>query len=141
MSSVEFIESGASEDKVESFIANVSTDDVPPEKAVELVCQLHDISKTESIPLDQVPRYIEGKLQEKLRVDEGIKEAEATLQSKNLNIQAINEHLALNDRESFVEEVRSYVVDKKDRKKEQKFNPKVKKILKPILKKPINDEE
>jgi hypothetical protein len=48
-----------------------------------------------------VPRYIEGKLQEKLRVDEGIKEAEATLQSKNVNIQDINEHLALNGRLCF----------------------------------------
>jgi hypothetical protein len=96
-----FIKSGASEEKVESFITNVSSNDVPPEKAVELVNQLHDISKTESIPLDQVPGYIEGKLQEKLRVDEGIKEAEATLQSKNVNIQDINEHLALNGRLCF----------------------------------------
>jgi uncharacterized protein (UPF0335 family) len=91
-----FIKSGASEEKVESFITNVSTADVPPDKIIELVNQLHDISKSESIPLDQLPSYIERKLEEKQKIDERIKEADAILQSKNVNIQAINEHLELN---------------------------------------------
>jgi uncharacterized protein (UPF0335 family) len=93
-----FIKSGASEEKVESFITNVSSNDVPPERIIELVNQLHEISKSESIPLDQLPRYIERKLEEKKKIDVEIKEADATLQSKNLNIQAINEHLALNEK-------------------------------------------
>jgi hypothetical protein len=58
-----FIKFGASEEKVESFITNVSTGDVPPNEIIELVNQLHQISKTESIPLDQVPGYIERKLE------------------------------------------------------------------------------
>jgi hypothetical protein len=49
-----FIKSGAAEDRIESFIANVGTGDVSPERVIELVNQLHDISKSESIPLDQV---------------------------------------------------------------------------------------
>jgi hypothetical protein len=93
-----FIKSGASEEKVESFITNVSSIDVPPERIIELVYQLHEISKKESIPLDQVPRHIERKLEEKQKIDEEIKEADAMLQSKNVNIQAINEHLQLNDK-------------------------------------------
>jgi hypothetical protein len=93
-----FIKSGASEEKVESFITNISAGYVPPERMIELVNQLHEISKKESIPFDQVPAYIEGKLQEKLRIDEAIKESDAILQSKNVNIQAINEHLALNEK-------------------------------------------
>src|SRR3982751_1500257 len=36
--------SGASEDKIESFVANVSSGDVSPEKAVEYVNQLFDVS-------------------------------------------------------------------------------------------------
>jgi hypothetical protein len=89
---------GESEEKVESFITNVSSNDVPPERIIELVNQLHDISKSESIPLDQIPEYIERKLEEKQKIDAEIKEADETLQSKNVNIQAINEHLALNEK-------------------------------------------
>jgi hypothetical protein len=92
-----FDKSGASEEKVESFITNISTDDVPPDKIIEIVCQLHEISKSESIPLDQVPEYIKQKLEVKQKIDEEIKEADSILQSKNVSIQAINEHLALNE--------------------------------------------
>lgn len=57
-----FIKSGAAEDKVESFITKVSSSDVPPEKMIELVYQLHEISESESIPLDQVSGYIKEQL-------------------------------------------------------------------------------
>jgi hypothetical protein len=93
-----FIKSGASEEKVESFITNVSSNDVPPGKVIELVNQLHEISKTESIPLDKIPSFIERKLEEKQKIDGEIKEADAILQSKNVNIEAINEHIQLNER-------------------------------------------
>jgi len=93
-----FDKSGAAEDQIESFIVNLGSSRLPPDKVIELVNQLHDISKSESIPLDQVPGYIEGKLQEKQKIDDEIKEAERNLQTKNVNIQAINEHLALNEK-------------------------------------------
>ena len=54
--------SGAAEDKLESFIANVSSGDVSPEKVIALVNQLYDVSKKESIPLDQVTDYIKEKI-------------------------------------------------------------------------------
>jgi hypothetical protein len=60
-----FIKSGASEDQIESFIANVSSGDVSPEKIVEYVNQLFAVSREQSIPLDQVPNYIEKKLEDK----------------------------------------------------------------------------
>jgi hypothetical protein len=88
---------GASEEKVESFITNVSSNDVPPEKVIELVNQLHDISKEESISLGQIPDNIKQKLEEKRKIDEEIKEADAILQSKNVSIDAINEHIKLNE--------------------------------------------
>ena len=93
-----FKESGTSEEKVELFITNVSSADISPERIIELVYQLHEISKTESIPLDQVPGYIKEKLEEKQKLDEQIKEADARLQTKNVKIQAINEHLQLNEK-------------------------------------------
>jgi hypothetical protein len=90
-----FIKSGAAENKIESFITKVSATDLP-EKVIELVYQLYEISNNESIPLDQVQNYIEKKLEEKKKIDEQIKEADAILQSKNVSIEAINEHLQLN---------------------------------------------
>ncbi len=95
------IKSGASEEKVESFITNVSTGDVPPKRIIELVNQLHTISKSESIPLDKVPGYIDLKLEEKKKID-------VILQSKNVTIEAINEHLQLKD------ELKKYKLSTKD---------------------------
>jgi hypothetical protein len=53
--------SGAAENKVESFITKVTSDDVSPEKVIELVNQLYDICNQRSIPLHEVPSYIEKK--------------------------------------------------------------------------------
>jgi len=103
-----FRNSGAAENKIESFIKKVSSADVSPEKVIELVYQLYEISNTESIPLDQVPNYIEKKLEEKKKIDEQIKEADAILQSKNVSIEAINEHLQLN------EELKKYRLSTRD---------------------------
>jgi hypothetical protein len=74
--------SGAAEEDIESFIANVSGSNPPPEKVVELVNQLFNISNIESIPLDQVSGYIKEKLAEKQKIDEAIKEADTILQSR-----------------------------------------------------------
>ncbi len=40
-----FIKSGAAEDKIESFIVKVSSNDISPERVIELVYQLHEISR------------------------------------------------------------------------------------------------
>jgi hypothetical protein len=80
---------------VESFITKVSSNDISPENVIELVYQLYEISKSESIPLDQIPHYIKEKLQEKQKIDEATKEAYAILQNKNMSIEAINEHIQL----------------------------------------------
>jgi hypothetical protein len=79
-----------------------------PEKVIELVNQLFNISKSESIPLDQVSSYIKEKLEEKQRIDEAIKEADAILQNKNVSIEVINEHIQLN------EELKKYRLSTKD---------------------------
>jgi uncharacterized protein (UPF0335 family) len=90
--------SGAAEEDIESFITNINSGDVSPEKVVEYVNQLFAVSSEQSIPLDQAPNYIEKKLEEKKKIDDQIKEADATLQSKNVSIEAINEHLKLNEK-------------------------------------------
>ena len=68
-----FLKSGAAEDKIESFISNINSGDASPDPVIELVNQLFDISKAESIPLDQVSGYINKKLEENKKIDEQIK--------------------------------------------------------------------
>ncbi len=93
-----FIKSGAAENKVESFITKVSSGDLSPEKVIELIYQLHEVSRKESIPLDQVPNYIKEKLEQKQKIDDDIRQADAVLQSKNVNIETINEHIRLHEK-------------------------------------------
>jgi hypothetical protein len=52
---------GASEEKLESFIDNINSCNLPPEKAVEYVNQLFAVSREQSIPPDQVSSYIQQK--------------------------------------------------------------------------------
>ena len=94
--------SGANEDQIESFIINCTISSagvevLPPEKIIDLVNQLFNISKSESIALEQFPGYIKQKLEDKEKLDEQIKEAEAILQSKNVPIETIDEHIPLNE--------------------------------------------
>jgi hypothetical protein len=121
------VKSGAAEEDIESFITNVSTNDVSPEKVVELLNQLFNISSTESIPLEQVTGYIEKKLEEKQKIEEDIKAAYTVLQSKNMSIETINEHVKLNEKLneynlSFqdIDKLLNVLVNAKD----NEFNPK-----------------
>ncbi len=84
---------GADSDQIESFIANCmnGADSLPREKIIDLTIQLFDIAKSESIPPVEVPFYIKQKLEEKQRLEEQIQEAGALLQSKNVDIETINQ--------------------------------------------------
>jgi hypothetical protein len=66
--------SGANEDQIESFIINcisgIGVEALSPEKVVDLVDQLFNISKSETIPLEQIPDYIKQKLEDKQKLDE-----------------------------------------------------------------------
>ena len=58
--------SGNNEDQIESFITNISSTELPLEKVIELVNHLYEISKSESLPPEEVRAYIEKKLEDKL---------------------------------------------------------------------------
>src|SRR5919202_2637973 len=103
-----FLKSGAAEDKIESFIAKVSSGDVSPENVIELVYQLQELSHKESIPLDQIPDYIKQKLEEKQKIDEEIKQAHTILQNKHVSVATINEHIQLK------KELKKYGLSTKD---------------------------
>jgi hypothetical protein len=121
-----FRSSGAKENEVESFIINVNSGYIPPGKAIELINQIYEISKSESVPPDQLPNYVRQKLEEKQKIDEHIKEADAVLQRKNVSIETINEYIQLK------EELKKYRLSTKDIRrlldllqaaKEYKYNP------------------
>jgi hypothetical protein len=84
---------GADVDQIESFIVNCvnRANSLPPEKIIDLTNQLFDIAKSESIPPAEVPDYTKQKLEEKQRLEEQIQEAGALLQSKNVDIETINQ--------------------------------------------------
>jgi hypothetical protein len=69
--------------------------DISPENIVQYVNQLYNVSKEESIPLHEVPSYIKQKLEEEQKINEEIIQADTTLRSKNVSIEAINEHIPL----------------------------------------------
>jgi hypothetical protein len=89
--------SGAKENEVESFITNINSGYIPPGKAIELINQVYEISKSESVPPDQLSNYVRGKLEEKQKIDEQIKEADIILQSKNVAVESINDYIKLNE--------------------------------------------
>jgi hypothetical protein len=86
---------GVSEDQMESFLSNISSTELPPEKIIEIVNQIYEISNAQSVTLDKLPNYIKQKLVEKQGIDEQIQQADAILQTKNVAIENINEFLKL----------------------------------------------
>ena len=56
--------SGAAEKDVESFITNIITGYIPPGKAIELINQIYEITKSESVP---PPRLITKLCQREIR--------------------------------------------------------------------------
>jgi hypothetical protein len=63
-----FRNSRAKENEVESFIINVNSGYIPPGKAIELLDQIYELSKSESVPPGQLPNYVRQKLEEKQRL-------------------------------------------------------------------------
>jgi hypothetical protein len=84
---------GVNEVDIESFIVNCmnGANSLPPEKIIDLTNQLFGITKSESIPPAEVPVFTKQKLEEKNRLEEQIQEADGVLQSKNVDIETINE--------------------------------------------------
>jgi hypothetical protein len=91
-----FRNSGAAEKDVGSFITNINTGYITPGKAIETINQIYEISRNESVFPNQLPDYIKQKL-EKQKIDEAIQEADTILQSKNVSIEAIDEHIKLSE--------------------------------------------
>ncbi len=89
--------SGAKENEIESFIANINSGYIPPGKAIELINQIYAVFKSESVPPDQLPNYVKQKLEQKKEIEGEIQHANDVLQSKNVSVEAIDGYLKLSD--------------------------------------------
>jgi hypothetical protein len=85
---------GANQDQIESFIANLPNS---PEagKLIEVANQIAHLSRSESIPLDELAGYVKQKQEEKQTLEEEIKQERAILEGTNINIQINNEYKQL----------------------------------------------
>src|ERR1051325_10167928 len=90
-----FQRSGAQENEVESFITNINSGYITPYKAIELINQIYEITKSQPVRPDQLPDYIKQKLEAKQKIDEEILQAGALLQTKNVKVKAINDYIEL----------------------------------------------
>ena len=82
---------GTTDDQIESFVANLANSP-EPEKLIKVANQVAELSKSESIPLEDLENHVKQKEEEKQRLEEGIKQTRAILESTNVDVQTINDY-------------------------------------------------
>ena len=87
---------GANQDQIESFIANLA-ESPEPEKMIDVANQVAQLSRSESIPLEDLENHVKQKEGEKQRLEEEIKHSRAILESTNVDVQTISEYKQLKD--------------------------------------------
>ena len=87
---------GANLEQIESFIANIANSQ-DPQKLIDTASQIAQLSTSESIPLDRMADYIKQQKEEKQRLQEKIQESETVLQSKNADMQVLNNYKKLEE--------------------------------------------
>jgi hypothetical protein len=87
---------GANQDEIESIITNLAN--FPkPEKLIEVANQIAQLSRSESIPLEDIENHVKQKEEEKQRLEQEIKHKRVILESTNVDVQTINEYKQLKD--------------------------------------------
>ncbi|MGB7955050.1 MAG: hypothetical protein WCF23_13815 [Candidatus Nitrosopolaris sp.] len=87
---------GANQDKIESLITNLAHF-AKPEKLIDVANQLAQLSRSESIPPQDLEHHIMQKEQEKRRLEQEIEHKRVILESTNEDVQTINEYKQLKD--------------------------------------------
>jgi hypothetical protein len=87
---------GANQDQIESFIANLANSP-EPEKLIDVANQVAELSKSESIPLQDLENHVKQKEEEKQRLEEEIEHSRAILESTNVDVQTISEYTHLKE--------------------------------------------
>jgi len=79
---------GANQDQIESFIANLANS-TEPEKLIEVANQVMQLSRSESIPLEELESHVKQKDAEKQILEQEIKQRREILESTDVEIQTI----------------------------------------------------
>jgi 5'-3' exonuclease len=82
---------GADQEEIECFIANLANSS-EPEKLIDVANQVAQLSRSESIPLEDIENHVKHKEEEKQRLDEEIEHKRAILESANVEVQTIDEY-------------------------------------------------
>ena len=85
---------GANQDQIELFIANLANSS-EPEKLIDVANQVAQLSRSESIPLEELEGHIKQKEEEKQRLEDEIKQTRAILESTHVDVQTINDYRQL----------------------------------------------
>ena len=86
----------ANQDQIEVFISNIANSP-EPEKLIDAANQIAQISRSESISLEELENRVKQREKEKQRLEEEIKERRAILESTNIDIQILNEYKKLRE--------------------------------------------
>ncbi len=87
---------GANQDRMESLMTNLSHF-AKPEKVMDIANQVAQLSRSESIPLQDLEHHVRQKEQEKQRLEQEIEHKRVILKSTNEDVQTINEYKQLKD--------------------------------------------
>ena len=87
---------GANQDQIESLIANLANFR-KPEKVIDIANQMAQLSRSESIPLEDLENHVKQKGEEMQRLEQEIKHKRVILESTNVDVQTINEYKQLKD--------------------------------------------
>jgi hypothetical protein len=87
---------GTNEDRVESLIANLANSS-EPEKLIDVANQVSHLSRSESIPLEDIEVHVKQKEEEKQRVEQEIEQVRAILEDSNVDIHTITDYTHLRD--------------------------------------------
>jgi hypothetical protein len=87
---------GANQDQIQSLITNLPN--LPgQEKLIDIANQVAQLSRSESIPGEDLVGHVKQKEEEKQRLEEEIKDRRTILESTNVDVQTINEYSHLKE--------------------------------------------
>lgn len=87
---------GANQDQMESLITNL-THFAKPEKVIDIANQVAQLSRSESIPLQDLENHLKQKEDERQRLEEEIKHKRVILESTNVDVQTLNQYTHLKE--------------------------------------------
>jgi hypothetical protein len=87
---------GANQYQIESLITNLANFPAP-EKLIEVANRIALLSRSESIPLENLENHVKKKEEEKQRLEQEIKHNRVILESTNVDVETINEYKQLQE--------------------------------------------